>query len=148
MGGQNVLTGRLEGVEGGTARLAGTEGVRLQFPLRGRQLPPGSEQAYIAVRRDHIELRRAVAGGPTLPPNTVPGTVAMTEYQGPFVKVTVERREGEEIVVHVPDDRFMADRLRPGDPVLASFAPEYVHVLRQDLYQGEAAARPYAGEVA
>ena len=147
MGGQNVLTGRLEAVEGGTVRLAGAEGVRLQFPLEGRQLPPSSEQAYIAVRRDHVELRRAAAGDQALPPNTVPGTVAMTEYQGPFVKVTVERREGEEIVVHVPDDRFMADRLRPGDPVLASFAPEHVHVLRQDLYQGDTRARPYAGGV-
>jgi putative spermidine/putrescine transport system ATP-binding protein len=149
MGGQNVFRGILREVRGdGTARVEGEGGAFYEFPVRGRPIGggPGAE-VFFAVRRDHVRLRRraGAGGGGPLPPNTVPGRVLITEYQGPFVKVTVDRGSPEEFVVHVSDADFLADRLRPGDDVVATFEPGRVHLLREDHYRREqAAGRPYA----
>jgi putative spermidine/putrescine transport system ATP-binding protein len=155
MGGQNVFRGTLREVRGdGTARVEGEGGASYEFPLRGRPVGggPGAE-VFFAVRRDHIRLRRAAAGGGPPPPNSVAGRVVVTEYQGPFVKVTVDRGSPEEFVVHVADADFLADRLGPGDEVVAAFEPDRVHLLREDHYRREQAAaaaggRPYAESAA
>jgi putative spermidine/putrescine transport system ATP-binding protein len=142
MGGQNVFWGTLREVRGdGTARVEGEGGASYEFPVRGRPVGGPGAEVFLAVRRDHVRLRRAgAAGGGLSAPNAVPGRVLMTEYQGPFVKVTVDRGSPEEFVVHVTDADFLADRLRPGDEVVAAFEPGRVHLLREDHYRREQAA--------
>jgi putative spermidine/putrescine transport system ATP-binding protein len=146
MGGQNVFRGTLHAVRDGIALVEGETGAKLEFPVRDRPLPAVGEELFFAVRRDHVRLRRGTGEPGSLPTNTVPGRVVATEYQGPFVKVTIDRGSAEEFVVHVPDAEFLADRLQPGDPVLATFDAERVHPLRQDFYRREQGARPYAEE--
>ena len=146
MGGQNVFRGTLRAVRDGIALVDGETGAQLEFPVRDRPLPAVGEELFFAVRSDHVRLRRGTGDVASLPTNTVPGRVVATEYQGPFVKVTIDRGSSEEFVVHVPDAEFLADRLQPGDPVLASFDAERVHPLRQDFYRREQGARPYAEE--
>jgi putative spermidine/putrescine transport system ATP-binding protein len=143
MGGQNVFEARLQRSENGIVRATGENGAVFEFPLSGRQV---DREVLFAVRRDHFSLRRAAGAGEP-PVNTVRGTVIATEYQGPYVKVTVDRGASDEFVVHMPDEPFLADRLKPGDAVEASFAPERVHLLRPDLYAAERGAQgPYADD--
>ena len=61
------------------------------------------------------------------------GTIFAIEYQGPFVKVTLEVPGGEDFVAYVSDADFYADPLDIGDPVVASWSPEAPHLLVADL---------------
>jgi len=61
--------------------------------------------------------------------NTVSGRVSAMEYQGSWLKITLEEACGEEFVVNRTDSIFFADPLEPGDPVLAQWQPEEVHFL-------------------
>jgi putative spermidine/putrescine transport system ATP-binding protein len=141
MGGQNVFEARLENAGDDLARTRGENGARFEFPLSGRQ--PDRDLLF-AVRRDHFTLRRAT-GTAEPPVNAVRGIVLSTEYQGSYVKVAIDRGASDEFVVHMPDEAFLADRLRPGDAVEAGFAPDRVHLLRPDLYAAERVDKgPYA----
>ena len=61
--------------------------------------------------------------------NAVSGRVAAIEYQGTWLKITIEDACGEEFVVNVPDGIFFADPVSVGDPVLAQWDAEEVHFL-------------------
>jgi putative spermidine/putrescine transport system ATP-binding protein len=89
-------------------------------------------QAFsFAVRRDHVDVVQAVDDAvlKTEDVNTVQGTVAMTEYQGTWVKVTVEREGAESFVAYIPDDRFFAKPVTEGDRVIARWSMEAIHPL-------------------
>ena len=65
------------------------------------------------------------------------------EYQGSYVKVTIDLAGPEEFVANVPEETYFADPLEIGDPVLAGWAPRDVHVL--DGAEQAPAQRAYAG---
>ena len=52
------------------------------------------------------------------------GRVAAIEYQGTWLKITIEEACGEEFVVNLPDSMFFADPLTVGEPVLAQWNAE------------------------
>ena len=81
------------------------------------------------MRRDRIRLRRQDAGAGAAGLNTVSGRVSAMEYQGSWLKITLEEACGEEFVVNQADSIFFADPLDVGDPVLAQWQPEEVHFL-------------------
>ena len=143
IGGQNVLSGAVESIADGRVCLLGEDGARFAFGAdRGRPAP--GARAYLAIRRDRIALARAPdRATPTEAANTVRGTVHAIEYQGSYVKVTVDLATLEEFVAHVPENAFFADPLEIGDPVLASWAAEDVHVL--DGADHAPAQHSYAG---
>jgi putative spermidine/putrescine transport system ATP-binding protein len=143
IGGQNVLSGAIESVADDIAMLKGDAGARFTVALSGARLAPGS-LVYFAIRRDRIALARATdADGPPGKPNTVRGTVHAIEYQGSYVKVTIDLSGPEEFVANVSDVDFFRDPLEIGDPVLAGWASRDVHVL--DGADRAAAAETYAG---
>ena len=64
--------------------------------------------------------------------NAIEGTVSMTEYQGTWVKVAIERKGFEEVVAHVSDDQFFSKPVNEGDQVIVRWSKEGVHPLAHD----------------
>ena len=60
--------------------------------------------------------------------NSVPGVVEATEYQGSYVKVTLDVGGGI-FVANVSDGAYFAEPVTMGDAVIASWKTEDVHVL-------------------
>jgi putative spermidine/putrescine transport system ATP-binding protein len=81
------------------------------------------------VRRDHIRLSRAASNSGQPGVNAVIGRVAAIEYQGTWLKITLEEACGEEFVVNVPDSIFFADPLSVGEPALAQWDAGEIHFL-------------------
>jgi putative spermidine/putrescine transport system ATP-binding protein len=55
--------------------------------------------------------------------------VASVEYQGTWLKITIDEACGEEFVVNLPDHIFFGDPLAVGDAVLAQWSSDQVHFL-------------------
>jgi putative spermidine/putrescine transport system ATP-binding protein len=127
MGGHNVLSGTVLSHEGGALTIkSGTKQIRLTAPAA----PPATGTSFEAsVRRDHVRLSRAAAAGDATGLNAVTGRVAAIEYQGTWLKITIDEACGEEFVVNVPDNVFFADPVKVGDTVLAQWNAQEVHFL-------------------
>jgi putative spermidine/putrescine transport system ATP-binding protein len=129
IGGQNVLSGKVEGVSDGTATLRDAGGGRLTVPLGGAKPQPGS-QLYIAIRRDRIAVARAAGGASGANEvNLVRGKVHSIEYQGSYAKVTIDLLQPEEFVANVPDVDFVRSPVEIGDEVLARWSVGDVRLL-------------------
>ena len=61
--------------------------------------------------------------------NAVTGRVAAIEYQGTWLKITLDGACSEEFVVNLPDSVFFTDPLTVGAPVLAQWNAEQIHFL-------------------
>jgi putative spermidine/putrescine transport system ATP-binding protein len=129
IGGQNVLSGRVNYVNGSTATMTGTMQSDISLPLKpGRKLEMG-QPLDIAVRRDDIELQHVAA--PVIPANStsVEGTILGVEYQGNFVKVIMAVAGEDEFVAYVPERRFFEDTMTAGDRVIAVWPIERTQLL-------------------
>jgi putative spermidine/putrescine transport system ATP-binding protein len=128
MGGQNVLSGTVVKADAGAITLkSGAKDVTLTAPASA---PAPGSAFEAAVRRDHIRLSRSHAPVAQAGVNAVTGRVAGIEYQGTWLKITVDEACGEEFVVNLPDGIFFADPLEIGDPVLAQWNAEELHYLQ------------------
>ena len=138
MGGQNVLSGTVVQNDSGSVTIqSGSKRIKLSAP----DTPPVVGSLFeAAVRRDHVRLSRA--GGESAQPgtNAVAGRVAGIEYQGTWLKITLEDACSEEFVVNLPDSLFFADPLTIGAPVLAQWSAEHVHFLASGSRPGRGAA--------
>jgi putative spermidine/putrescine transport system ATP-binding protein len=137
MGGQNVLAGRVSTVANGMVVFDLLERGRVEFPA-GDRAPPTGSTVHISVRRDRIHLTKQASAGSV---NAVSGRVRAIEYQGTWVKVTLEVANGEDFVVNVPDSEFFADPINSGDAVLAYWRASDVHPLTGGAGRSD---RPYA----
>jgi putative spermidine/putrescine transport system ATP-binding protein len=131
LGGQNVLSGRIQSVNGQHAVMAPTAGAGIRVPLTpGVDLSTGDAIA-LAVRRDDIDLVRPgdkpAAGESTV---ELASRVKAIEYQGYFVKVMLDAGSGEDFVVYVPERKFFSDPFGIGDIVLATWPVDVARVLR------------------
>jgi putative spermidine/putrescine transport system ATP-binding protein len=131
IGGQNVLSGRVQSVNGQHAVMAAAAGGGIRVPLTpGVDLSTGDAIA-LAVRRDDINLVR-----PGDKPAVGEGTVELAsrvkaiEYQGYFVKVMLDAGSSEDFVVYVPERKFFSDPYGIGDMVLATWPVDVARVLR------------------
>jgi putative spermidine/putrescine transport system ATP-binding protein len=122
MGGQNVLSGRVEKVNGASFTLAQAAPSGIEVPLQARANVSVGDKVDIAVRRDDVALVRP---GRDLPPGcttSLPSRVLAIEYQGYFVKVMLDTVPDEEFVAYVPEKTFFADPFTVGDVVMATWA--------------------------
>ena len=129
IGGQNVLSGKVEGLADGMATLRDAGGARLTAPL-GNAKPQMGSQLYLAIRRDRIEV--AKAGGNVADAgeaNVVRGKVHSIEYQGSYAKVTIDLAQPEEFVANMSDVDFLRAPVEIGDEVLARWSPTHVRLL-------------------
>jgi putative spermidine/putrescine transport system ATP-binding protein len=150
MGGHNVLSGHLAAVANGMATLLGRNGERYAVPM---QPMATAEDAVVwfAMRRDRIELANTFQPSTATPaePNVVCGTVQAIEYQGSYVKVTIQRPGHEDLIAHLSDRAFFPMQVTMGDGVVARWSVEDVHLLHAERAQkGDSAVgdRPYARE--
>ena len=124
MGGQNVLTGTVVNRKDGRVQLKGNTGAVFEVDAAGA---PDSAQLSIAVRRDRIGLTRR-SGPQSDEINAIGGRVVATEYQGSYVKVTVD--VGNDLfVANVSDFAYFRDPVDVADVVVATWMVEDVHVL-------------------
>jgi putative spermidine/putrescine transport system ATP-binding protein len=122
MGGQNVLSGRVEKVNGASFTLAQAAPDGIEVPLQARSTVTVGDKVDIAVRRDDVALVRP---GRDLPPGcttSLPSRVRAIEYQGYFVKVMLDTVPDDEFVAYVPEKTFFADPFTVGDVVMATWA--------------------------
>ena len=128
MGGQNVLSGTVQGVAAGVATLLGTGG-SFAVRLDGRA-PPLGHTVEFAVRRDRVRLAAAdEAGLPGV--NAVSGTVRAVEYQGTFVKATLapDGIGGAEFVVYVNEGDYFRAPLGIGARATGRWDIDEAHLL-------------------
>jgi len=145
MGGQNVLTGTVESVVDGHAIVAGDDGARLSIAVDKERLVKGSRLVG-SIRRDRISVSKAQGiATPSNEVNTLLGEVHAIEYQGSYVKVTIQRPAGEEFVANVFDEDFFRDTLDIGDRVLARWSARDVLILEGTHDAGEASMSEAAG---
>ncbi len=90
------------------------------------------------MRRDRIKLRRRKPGDGALPVNALPGVVMATEYQGSYVKVSIDTGTGD-FVANVADGAYFAEPVDMGDPVIATWDRNDIHILSK-VDTGEAGA--------
>ncbi|MEO8630484.1 MAG: ABC transporter ATP-binding protein [Betaproteobacteria bacterium] len=124
MGGQNVMSGTVIEHSAGTVTIqSGAKQITITAPAVA---PAVGALFEVAVRRDQIRLAR---GSEATSINSVSGRVAGLEYQGTWLKVTIDGACSEEFVVNMPDEIFFADPLTIGDLVVARWAAERIHFL-------------------
>jgi putative spermidine/putrescine transport system ATP-binding protein len=141
MGGQNVLTGTVVGKSEGRIKLTGANGASFEAPI-GDATPPDGSPISFAVRRDRIKLRKSSGDKVATAVNEIPGVVEATEYQGSYVKVSLDVG-GSVFVANLPDGDYFAIPVDKGDPVIASWSTSDVNVLTK--VDTGAAGDPYEG---
>ena len=127
MGGQNVLTGNIENVSGRTIRLKRADGGSIEATADAE--PAVGGLMSVSIRRDRITLERNMPAA--LSANAIRGTVQTTEYQGSYVKVTLDVGTGEPFVANITDRSYFADPVDTGDHVVALWNAKDVHVLSE-----------------
>ncbi len=127
MGGQNVLAGAVTARQAGIVTIAsGNKKIDVSAPPAA---PAVGEQFEVAVRRDRVRLSRAPSQAADAGVNAVSGRVSAIEYQGTWLKISIEDACSEGFVANVPDDMFFADPLTIGDPVIARWDARQLHYL-------------------
>jgi putative spermidine/putrescine transport system ATP-binding protein len=129
LGGQNVLSGRVQTVNGQHAVVAAPKEPGIRVPLAPGIHVDAGDPIAVAVRRDDIELvppGSAAADGTA----SVTSRVLAIEYQGYFVKVMLDAGGTEDFVVYVSERKFFGNPLGVGDVVLATWPVEVARLLR------------------
>ena len=127
MGGQNVLTGEVVSGTGESGRIKTGSGATFETAAGEKAAVKGKPMS-ISVRRDRIRLRRRVEGGKPTTINEISAVVESTEYQGSYVKVTLDIGGGV-FVANVSDADYFAEPVDTGDAVTASWHTADVHTL-------------------
>jgi putative spermidine/putrescine transport system ATP-binding protein len=128
MGGQNVLSGRVAKTNSATVSLEMTNGTQLELPAVASLPAPGSI-AFVSVRRDRIHLAKLTTTGGSGIVNAVSGRIRGIEYQGSWVKITIEGPSPEDFVANLPDTEFFADPVEVGDTIVARWSTSDIRVL-------------------
>jgi len=129
MGGQNVLSGRVEKVNGATFTLAQLgQGAHIEVPLEMRRVSVG-DKVDIAVGRDDVELARPGAQFPPGRATPLSGRVLAIEYQGSFVKVMLDSVPDGEFIAYVPAKMFFSDPFNVGEVVIATWVVDRARTL-------------------
>jgi putative spermidine/putrescine transport system ATP-binding protein len=133
MGGHNVLNGTVAAVADGMATLVHVSGERYAVLLPSQSVAADAI-VWCSIRRDRIAVTKAPPCGAARPaePNAICGTVHAIEYQGAYVKVTIQRCGPENFVAHLADSDFFTQHVDIGDRVVARWAVEDVHLLETE----------------
>jgi putative spermidine/putrescine transport system ATP-binding protein len=128
----------VESVVDGCAVVAGDDGARLSIAVDKVRLVKGSRLVG-SIRRDRVAVSKVEGGAtPSNEVNALLGEVHAIEYQGSYVKVTIQRRADEEFVANIFDEDFFRDALDIGDRVVARWSARDVLILEGTHDAGEA----------
>jgi putative spermidine/putrescine transport system ATP-binding protein len=128
LGGQNVLSGKVERIEGDSAVIVAQEMRDVVVPLGLRRSISVGDRVDFAVRRDDVDLARPEASFVKARAK-VPSRVRAIEYQGNFVKVMLDSIGDDELIAYVPDRTFYRDPLSIGDVVIAGWEKDKTRML-------------------
>ncbi len=128
LGGQNVLSGRIERIEGDSVVIAAQEMRDVIVPLGARRTVSAGDRVDFAVRRDDVGLTRPESADGSGRAR-VPSRVRAIEYQGNFVKVILDNVGSDELIAYVPDRIFYCDPFSVGDVVLAGWERDKARML-------------------
>ena len=123
MGGWNVFTGKVSGIEDDLALVAGSEGDSFHLPRDGHQV---GQELNFGVRRDKVHL---AGGGGSEGGNTLGGTVHAIEYQGNWVKLTMTREDRSDLVAIIEDREYFSNPTKVGDRVTVTWASADVRLM-------------------
>jgi putative spermidine/putrescine transport system ATP-binding protein len=129
IGGQNVLHGQVSGITESDVTLKGAQGASFVLPHEGLSLKTGQTVSF-AVRRDRMSVS-ADSGSESLAPNTMRGRVRELEYQGTYMKVSLNTDDpaAPGCVVYVEENTFFRDPVSVGQPVRCQWAIDEAHGL-------------------
>ena len=128
LGGQNVLSGKIERIEGDSAMISAEEMRDVVVPMGQRRTLSAGDRVDFAVRRDDVDLVRPEAGAGSQRAK-VPSRVRAIEYQGNFVKVILDSIGSDELIAYVPDRIFYRDPFSIGDIVVAGWDKDKTRML-------------------
>ncbi|HEY4165526.1 MAG TPA: ABC transporter ATP-binding protein [Reyranella sp.] len=86
------------------------------------------EGAYVAIRADRLILQPGTA---PVDATSLSGVARSVEYLGSIVQVGIDVTGLETLSAVVPEARFDANPVAPGQPVVLSWTPKDVHVLER-----------------
>ena len=113
MGGQNVITGTVKSLAKGLANVIDEAGNSFTTPCAEKV--KAGEEIKFAVRRDRI----FIGGKAKDTENTLSGKVTGLEYQGTFVKISIDTPGRDDFVVNLSDDLFFDAPLENGQTVIS-----------------------------
>jgi len=126
MGGWNVLNGKVLIEEESYATLKSPHGEEFRVPNNGNK--KGQDLSF-GVRRDKIHLlgteQQKDRG------NSLNGKVHAIEYQGNWVKVTIDRTDTHQLVAVIEDKEYFTNPANVGDQVTATWSAEDVHFMEK-----------------
>ena len=128
MGGWNVFGGQAAGVEADLQTVRGAAGEEFHVPVDGHTK---GQDLNFGVRRDKVHL--AGTDGQEDRGNSLNGKVHAIEYQGSWVKVTIERPGAPELVAVIEDREYFARPANVGDEVTATWSAEDVHLMEKAI---------------
>ncbi|HVQ17465.1 MAG TPA: ABC transporter ATP-binding protein [Actinomycetes bacterium] len=106
------------------------DGQRLTARVTAEQAMPGpAASVQVTVRPERITLHTEAPGALDPGDSLVRGVVSDLVYLGSLTQVSVELPGGELLVVRRMSDDASIRSVRPGDPVVATWAPEGAHVI-------------------
>ena len=129
LGGQNVLSGKVESVNGASLTLSVPDARGIVVPLEGARIVTSGDRIDVAVRRDDIHLRRPGSSNARAGWNAVDTRIRAIEYQGSFVKVMLDTMAEGGFIVYVPEREFFQDPFESGDVVVATWPTEHSRLL-------------------
>jgi putative spermidine/putrescine transport system ATP-binding protein len=129
LGGQNILLGRVQTINGHHAVVAAPATHGIKVPLTpGIHVGVGDPIA-VAVRRDDVELLRPDASARRDGVVSVATRVRAIEYQGYFVKVMLDAGGSDDFIAYVPERKFFGAPFDVGDVVLATWPVDVARLL-------------------
>jgi putative spermidine/putrescine transport system ATP-binding protein len=129
LGGQNVLSGKVEAVGADHLVLSQASRGGIHISLQPGNRVAAGDRIDLVVRRDDIELMRASSAGPGEGATALPSRVLAIEYQGSFVKVMLDTIPDEEFIAYIPERTFFRDPFDIGDLLLATWPAGRARIL-------------------
>ncbi len=108
------------------AKFIGGHNVLPAAVARARMDPKGGEAAFVAIRADRVTVQ---PGNAPTDATSIAGVTRSVEYLGSTVQIGIDVAGLEPLSAVVPEARFDAAPVAPGQPVTLSWMPGDVHVL-------------------
>jgi len=126
MGGWNVFNGSVASVDGDNATVRGPKGEQFHVAKEGRSV---GEDLTFGIRRDKVHL--AGGDGEADRGNLLSGKVQAIEYQGNWVKITVNRGDGDRCVAVIEDQEYFENPAYVGDDVNVTWSASDTHMMER-----------------
>ncbi len=126
MGGWNVFSGEVSGIENELVVVTGSEGDKFHLPRDGHEV---GQELNFGIRRDKVHMAGGAAGSDL--GNTLGGTVHAIEYQGNWVKLTMTRKERSNLVAVIEDREYFASPTKVGDQVTVTWGGDDVRLMER-----------------